>query len=260
MVFCLEEWFSETIGDTKLLWNEPDNQEAMDRFPWNDVVWSTISPLWRRSALDRIGPWNTSLACWQDWEFHIRALASGLRHAHLPEVLNFIRDHGGPRISQNLAAIVREKSKIEACRLAARHLQAGGLMRRDRGDGLGVFLLGIARDLATLNDAKTARHALRTAGLCAGSPGLKLRAMIMLAASKVAEARGKNQASALHRAGLLADRFARLPERASRWKTIPSPRRDPPTDLMQALAEISGLAARAPTASLRGDPIIPPCS
>ena len=63
MVFCLDEWFADAIGDMGLLWNAPDGTAEMDRFPWNDVVWNCGSPLWRRAALERVGLWETRLSC-----------------------------------------------------------------------------------------------------------------------------------------------------------------------------------------------------
>src|SRR5215510_8917300 len=99
MVFGLDQYFHSRPGDMSVLWNTPEVTGYLDRFLWDDPVWSTGSPLWRRGALDRIGPWNDRLLCYQDWEFHIRALCRGIQYIHVPLVLQYIRNHPGARIS-----------------------------------------------------------------------------------------------------------------------------------------------------------------
>ena len=99
--FCLSEFFEKEIGDLGLLWNAPDERDTMDRFVQDDAVWDTCSCLWRRSAFERAGRWSEDLSCWQDWELHLRALARGLTFEPLLEVLQFCREHEGPRISDD---------------------------------------------------------------------------------------------------------------------------------------------------------------
>ena len=238
MVFCLDEWFASCIGDMGLLWNAPDGTPEIDRFPWNDVVWSCNSPLWRRRALERVGQWDTRLTCWQDWEFHMRALSKEIRYAHVPEVLQFIRKHDGERISTGLDGLKREASKLQACRLAGQHLRAQKLLTGYRGDGLATFLLRSAHELVRLNDVAQARTALWTAARRAGSPRIKAAGMVMLAASLVAQARKKSQASALNRAQELVERRAKLPVQKDWWQSIKTVRTDEPVKLIRAIAAL----------------------
>ena len=58
--------------------------------------WQTVTPLFRRSAADRIGPW-TSLSQEEDWEYDARAGAAGVRLVWCPEFLADHRHHSGPR-------------------------------------------------------------------------------------------------------------------------------------------------------------------
>lgn len=60
--------------------------------------WATLTPLWRRSICDRIGPW-CDFRVLEDWEHDLRAGFLGARAIHVPHCLATIRDHGGERAS-----------------------------------------------------------------------------------------------------------------------------------------------------------------
>jgi glycosyltransferase involved in cell wall biosynthesis len=72
--------FVDRPGDTHLLWNADTGEDDLDRFISGDVPWQTTSPIWRRSSLDKVGPWDEDAKSAQDWEFHIRALVAGLKY------------------------------------------------------------------------------------------------------------------------------------------------------------------------------------
>ncbi len=61
-------------------------------------LWQTVTPLWRRSASDRIGPW-TSLRIEEDMEYDARAGAEGVKPVWCPEWLAEHRHHDAPRAS-----------------------------------------------------------------------------------------------------------------------------------------------------------------
>lgn len=61
-------------------------------------VWPTLSPLWRREACDRIGPWGP-YRVWEDWEYDCRAGILDIRPIHTPAVLCQVRDHVEARAS-----------------------------------------------------------------------------------------------------------------------------------------------------------------
>ncbi len=44
------------------------------------MPWQTTSPIWRKEALKKVGGWDETVKSAQDWEFHIRAVVSGLRY------------------------------------------------------------------------------------------------------------------------------------------------------------------------------------
>jgi glycosyltransferase involved in cell wall biosynthesis len=90
--------FRSKPGDMALLWNAETQDNDLDRFlHLHDVPWQTTSPIWRRQALDRLGPWDESLLRWQDWEFHFRALIKGLRYKRFAEPDCFWRMHSPER-------------------------------------------------------------------------------------------------------------------------------------------------------------------
>jgi glycosyltransferase involved in cell wall biosynthesis len=130
MVFCLDEQFKEEVGDLRILWNVPERVDCpsyIERFLHEDAVWQTNSPLWRRAALGQVGEWSEELTCWQDWEFHMRALCAGIRYECVPQVLNYIRHHDGVRSSWK-PGLLKEKSCLRAGGLAQAHLMRAGLL------------------------------------------------------------------------------------------------------------------------------------
>jgi len=134
MVFCLDEQFADIPGDLRLLWNVPRRSDASDhlsRFLVEDTVWQTGSPLWRRTALERIGPWDESLLCWQDWDLHVRALSAGLRCECSVRVLQYLRRHRGPRV-QSLSPPERERHCFQAGKNAVGYLSRNGLLDSER--------------------------------------------------------------------------------------------------------------------------------
>jgi glycosyltransferase involved in cell wall biosynthesis len=80
------QMFRSAPGDLDLVWNCETGEDHLDRFLGGDVPWHTASPIWRREAFRRVGPWDEDLLCSQDHEYHTRAVLAGLRYVWLPEV------------------------------------------------------------------------------------------------------------------------------------------------------------------------------
>lgn len=78
--------FRSKPGDSNVLWNIENGESNIDRFLKLDVPWSAMSPIWRKEALKIVGPWDETLICWHDWEYHLRALAQGLTYYTVPIV------------------------------------------------------------------------------------------------------------------------------------------------------------------------------
>jgi glycosyltransferase involved in cell wall biosynthesis len=127
MVFSLGEHFYKRPGDYGVLWNGLFQKPSVEHFLAQNVPWDTNAPLWKRKALEKIGPWNESLMCSQDLEFHVRALCKGAKVHQVPKVLHYIRDHEQERISSSLVdATEQETSRVLAWELIADQLQTSG--------------------------------------------------------------------------------------------------------------------------------------
>jgi glycosyltransferase involved in cell wall biosynthesis len=147
MCYCLNEHFRETPGDMKILWNVSDQQLHLDRLLWFDHVWQTGSPLWRKAVFENISWWNEDLICLQEWEFHSKALAKKIRYAHVPYVLQYLREHDKPR-SSNLSPFLRYQQSVRiAIRSVYEYLESCGLLTSNRRDALATALLASADDL-----------------------------------------------------------------------------------------------------------------
>lgn len=85
------ECFRTKPGDVALLWNTHTGEDDLDRFLKLDVPWQTTSPFWKRAALIALLPWPESVPVGQDWEFHIRALATGCTYARAGVVDHYWR-------------------------------------------------------------------------------------------------------------------------------------------------------------------------
>jgi hypothetical protein len=74
------EMFRIAPGDVGLLWNADTGEDDLDRYIRHDVPWQTTAPIWRRSALEKVGKWDEAARSAQDWEFHLRAVMAGLKY------------------------------------------------------------------------------------------------------------------------------------------------------------------------------------
>jgi glycosyltransferase involved in cell wall biosynthesis len=179
MCYCLDEYFHSRPGDMDLLWNVPDLPFHLDRFIWKDPVWCTGSPLWRRSFLQSVGDWDEKLMCWQDWEFHVKALCRGLQYIYVPYILHYIREHTLPR-SATLSSFEKyEESKRQAIQDAYEHLTSANFLTSQRSDALSANLLFSADELFQAGFKKNAETALNLAAEYAGGPLMKTLAVWM---------------------------------------------------------------------------------
>lgn len=61
-------------------------------------IWETSTPLYRRTALDRIGSWPRKRQM-EDWEFDAKAGAAGIKLHYCDAFVAEYRIHGGPRLA-----------------------------------------------------------------------------------------------------------------------------------------------------------------
>jgi hypothetical protein len=234
MTYCLDEYFVERPGDTGVLWNAPSGSDDLDRFLVDDPVWHTGSPLWRRSFLEGLGGWADELTCWQDWEFHVRALCRGVRTEHIPRVLHYIRDHELARSTNLGSSSERAESRLEAARLVEDALRGASRLTARRGDALAWFLLGVAVDLARSGARDRARTAMAWAGECSAGKRPRLVGAAMRMALLVEPRRARR--TSVGGVQRIADRAGLWPSGRTTWKTIRA-RSDSPNETLAGALE-----------------------
>lgn len=83
--------FKVVAGDEKALFARALSAGDLDRFLYLEHPWEITGPVWRRSALNRIGGFAEQLPSWQDVDLHIRALIAGLSYAKFEQVDHYVR-------------------------------------------------------------------------------------------------------------------------------------------------------------------------
>lgn len=94
--------------------------------------WLTPTPVYRRSACDRAGPW-TDLPSWQDLEYDMRFAAMGVSLWYYPEFLTDVRDHPELRRSPADFDLRREcvRHVPRAFRMVLEHALRAGITAED---------------------------------------------------------------------------------------------------------------------------------
>ncbi|MEI7982309.1 MAG: glycosyltransferase family 2 protein [Bacteroidota bacterium] len=108
--------FRNDYRDARILWNIDNGKEDLHRFLVLDAPWQTSGPVWRKEAVMKIGGFTEGLACWQDVDFHLKAIIAGLKGAKFyndsPDVL--YRQHETNSISQGeISSPAKLKSRRE---------------------------------------------------------------------------------------------------------------------------------------------------
>ena len=132
-------------------------------------VLTTHAPLYRRAALERVGPWEESLTRWDDLEFASRVITEKLNGIWLDRVLYAVRDHGDSLTRMESPALW--DSALRACRFIEKTAESHGLSNKAFRDAMGRRLINLAYELAMLGEAGRARAIFREAwgGLSVGS-------------------------------------------------------------------------------------------
>ncbi len=79
----------------KMLSGRRLSQDSRDLFEYS---WQTMCAIYKRSYVEKIGPWNESLPISQDWEYSIRAVLAEGSIGFLDEALQVYRYHEEGRI------------------------------------------------------------------------------------------------------------------------------------------------------------------
>jgi glycosyltransferase involved in cell wall biosynthesis len=72
--------FTKTIGDRGRLFSPVTLGSDLDRFLLLDYPWEITGPIWRRTAIEKLGLFSEQLLSWQDVDLHVRALVAGAKY------------------------------------------------------------------------------------------------------------------------------------------------------------------------------------
>jgi glycosyltransferase involved in cell wall biosynthesis len=141
-------------------------------------LWDTLTPLYRKTLLDRAGAW-LPLVNEEDWEYDARIAAFGVRLAYVPEWVAEYRHHEGERLSARgyLPRIMRDRAQAHA--LIYQHARTAGIgadapeMQRYARE---LFLLARQCGAASLPAESRMLFDLAREASGAGGDGLQFRA------------------------------------------------------------------------------------
>jgi glycosyltransferase involved in cell wall biosynthesis len=77
--------------------------------------WHTMGALYRRSYLQKVGPWNPALTGSQDWEYQARVKLAGGRGVFIDTLVGYWRQHEGGRVGARKFRPDYVRSVVTAC-------------------------------------------------------------------------------------------------------------------------------------------------
>jgi GT2 family glycosyltransferase len=142
----------------------PTNARSVLEATCARAVWSIMGPIYRRDVCLRVGAWNEDLACWQDREYSLRALARLPKLLYCPMAKTRYRIGHGPNIGEDWSSSVEDLLSIRrGVGIAAATIEAecglSPIMRRN----LAFNLTRVGRFLGILGHTADAQQAFREA-------------------------------------------------------------------------------------------------
>ena len=136
------------------------NIADLDRFLALDVPWQTSSPIWRKSALGKIGDWDEAVLSGQDWEYHIRAVLAGLRYDRFNPIDCYWRQADSEResIGKSSFSALHVKNRRETLTKMLRRIDSAGLLTARRKRLFGGMFFQLAERTADKVSRKSARE------------------------------------------------------------------------------------------------------
>lgn len=121
--------FNQIPGDSSKLWNVDKDESDLVRMLNLDNPFQTTSPIWKKTAIEKLGFWDERLLCWQDFDFHIRALIFNLTYKKInlaPDT--FYRRGNENKITKKNRGTKQLYSMIEICKNVYNYLADNGLL------------------------------------------------------------------------------------------------------------------------------------
>jgi glycosyltransferase involved in cell wall biosynthesis len=121
-------WTRDRTGSGELAPERGTSEVYETMFPamLRSRIWQTMTPLYRRTLIDRAGAW-LPLVNEEDWEYDARIAAFGVRLVHVAEWIGEYRHHEGERLSRRgyVPHIMRDRAQAHA--LIFRHARNAGI-------------------------------------------------------------------------------------------------------------------------------------
>jgi len=89
--------------------------------------WHTMGALYRRSYLEKLGPWNIALTGSQDWEYQARVKLAGGRGLFVDTLVGYWRQHDGGRVGAKKFRPDYVRSVAAACDVIMKGALKSGL-------------------------------------------------------------------------------------------------------------------------------------
>lgn len=88
--------------------------------------WHTLGALYRKSYLEKVGPWNPLLTGSQDWEYQARVKLAGGRGLFVDTLVGYWRQHDGGRVGARKFRPDYVRSVVTACDVILSEAKAKG--------------------------------------------------------------------------------------------------------------------------------------
>jgi len=121
---------------------KPFSDAPVDVAGWH---WPIMGAVYRKSYLEKVGPWNEALTGSQDWEYQARVKLAGGRRQFVDTLVGYWRMHGDSRVGTRVFRYDYTYSVIKACQSIAQHARQAGRYDRALANRLGgkMFLHGL---------------------------------------------------------------------------------------------------------------------
>jgi glycosyltransferase involved in cell wall biosynthesis len=105
---------NETTGAQEITHGTAHRRRELMPGILNERLWPTLTPLYRRSVCDAIGPWS-DLRVHEDWDYDCRAGLLGVKLHYCAETLAVVRHHWGERAGRawlHSDAVMRDRLAV----------------------------------------------------------------------------------------------------------------------------------------------------
>jgi hypothetical protein len=114
--------------------------------------WHTMGPLYRKSFLAKVGPWNLALTGSQDWEYQARVKLAGGKGLFVDTLVGYWRQHEGGRVGARKFRPDYVRSVVTACAVILDGARKGGTCDRSLQRRLAKKLIIHALESGANND------------------------------------------------------------------------------------------------------------